>query len=398
MIDRVILHCDCNAFFASVECLHHPQYRDVPMAVAGDVQTRSGIILAKNELAKKCGVVTAETIWQARKKCPGLLLVPPRHGEYHQYFQKINDIYQQYTEQVEPFGIDESWLDVTGSQKLFGTGSEIAEILRNRIRTEIGLTISVGVSFNKVFAKLGSDYKKPDAVTVITRENFRDIVWKQPVEAMIFVGSNAAEALRKIGIRTIGQLALADRELLYETLGKGGTAVCDFANGLDESPVLTFEHTHEVKSVGNGTTLPHDLSNTQEIRSCVTELCELVAGRLRSCGMRCTTVNVALKDPQFHTISRQKPTKNPTDITKELIETAMEIISANYHDGKLVRSVTVTAQNLVPCDTKEQLSLFLQADYKREKMHELEEVKDRIRKKYGRRALRYANTLQSDFE
>jgi len=398
MRDRVILHCDCNAFFASVECLHNPQYRDVPMAVAGDEQTRSGIILAKNELAKKCGVITAETIWQARKKCPGLVLVPPRHGEYHKYYLKINDIYQQYTEQVEPFGVDESWLDVTGSQKLFGPGPEIAETLRNRIKSEIGLTVSIGVSFNKVFAKLGSDYKKPDAVTVITRDNFRDIVWKQPVEAMIFVGSNAAEALRKIGVRTIGQLALADRELLYKTLGKGGPAVCDYANGLDESPVLPFEHTHEVKSVGNGTTLPRDLSTTQEIRNCVTELCELVAGRLRACGMRCTTVNVALKDPQFHTISRQKPTKIPTDITKELIETAMEIIGANYRDGKLIRSVTVTAQNLVPCDAKEQLSLFAQADYRREKMHELEEVKDRIRKKYGRDALRYANTLKSDLE
>ena len=297
---------------------------------------------------------------------------------------------------MEPFGVDESWLDVTGSQKLFGTGPEIAETLRKRIKNEIGLTISIGVSFNKVFAKLGSDYKKPDAVTVITRDNFRDIVWKQPVEAMIFVGRNSAEALHKIGIRTIGQLALADRDLLYKTLGKGGPAVCDFANGLDESPVLPFEHAHEVKSVGNGTTLPRDLSTTQEIRNCVTELCELVAARLRACGMRCTTLNVALKDPQFHTISRQKPIAAPTDITKELIETAMEIIKDNYRDGKLIRSVTVTAQNLVPCDVMQQLSLFSQADYKREKMHELEEVKDRIRKKYGRGALRYANTLTND--
>jgi len=396
MRERVILHCDCNAFFASVECLHNPQYREVPMAVAGDEQTRSGIILAKNELAKKCGVTTAETIWQARKKCPGLVLVPPRHGEYHKFFLQINDIYQQYTELVEPFGIDESWLDVTGSQKLFGTGPEIAQQLRNRIKSEVGLTISIGVSFNKVFAKLGSDYKKPDAVTVITRDNFRNIVWKQPVETMIFVGSTSADALHKIGIRTIGQLALADRELLYKTLGKGGPAIFDFANGKDESPVLQFEHTHIVKSVGNGTTLPHDLSTTQEIRSCVTELCELVAARLRACGMRCTTINVALKDPQFHTISRQKPTASSTDITKELIETAMEIIAVNYRDGKLIRSVTVTAQNLEPSDAKEQLSLFSQADYKREKMHELEEVKDRIRKKYGRAALRYANTLTND--
>ncbi len=210
MDDRVILHCDCNGFYASVECALNPAYRSVPMAVCGDPESRHGVILAKNELAKAFGVQTAETIWQARRKCPELVLAPAHHKEYREFSEAVNAIYCQYTDLVEPFSIDESWLDVTGSRTLFGSGVQIANELRRRVKKETDLTISVGVSFNKIFAKLGSDYKKPDATTLITRENYRQILWPLPVGSMIYVGKVAAEKLSRAGIDTIGQLAQAD--------------------------------------------------------------------------------------------------------------------------------------------------------------------------------------------
>ena len=255
-MERTILHCDCNGFFASVECVHRPELKEVPMAVCGDPENRHGIILAKNELAKQYGVTTAETIWQAKRKCPQLVLVAPHHDEYAHYSRLVNEIYQQYTDRVEPFGIDESWLDVTGCEELFGDGVTIAETLRRRVREEIGLTISVGVSFNKIFAKLGSDYKKPDATTVITRENFRQIVWPLPVGSLLYVGRAAQESLRRIGVTTIGELAQAEQKNLQLALGKLGEQLWVYANGMDESPVHRTDEKREVKSVGNGMTFP----------------------------------------------------------------------------------------------------------------------------------------------
>ena len=195
-MDRIILHCDCNCFYASCELLSHPDLRQLPVAVCGDPTERHGIILAKNEPAKRCGVKTAETIWKAKQKCPGLILLPPHHRLYAEYSKKINAVYGEYTDLVEPFGIDESWLDVTNSLHLFGGDAKaLADTLRGRIKREFGLTISVGVSFNKVFAKLGSDYKKPDATTVIARGNWRDIVFPLPVGDLLFVGRSAQELL-----------------------------------------------------------------------------------------------------------------------------------------------------------------------------------------------------------
>ena len=220
--DRTILHCDCNGFYASVECLLHPELWEVPMAVCGDPDSRHGIILAKNQLAKECGVVTAETIWQPRQKCPVLTLVPPHRQEYVKYSRILNGIYEGYTDLVEPFGIDESWLDVTGTLHLFGDGPAIADRLRAEVRRETGLTISVGVSFNKIFAKLGSDYKKPDAVTVFTRENYKDRVWPLPVEDLLYVGRATRRKLYERNIKTIGALAMTDPKWLHAWFGKWG--------------------------------------------------------------------------------------------------------------------------------------------------------------------------------
>ena len=396
-MDRVILHCDCNAFYASVECLLRPELREVPMAVCGDPESRHGVILAKNELAKKFGVQTAETIWQARRKCPNLVLAPAHRREYVKYSRLVNAIYGQYTDLVEPFGIDESWLDVTGSRQLFGTGRQIADQLRARIRQELGLTISVGVSFNKVFAKLGSDYRKPDATTEITRENFRQIVWPLPAGALLYVGQSAQAALAQLGVTTIGQLAAADRGLLEQRLGKMGGTLHDYANGLDEAPVRRADDRPEVKSVGNNMTFKRNLTGLEDIRLGVAALCDSVAARLRAQGLSCRTVQVVIKDPEFRVISRQKPLEHPTHLASELRQAALEVIRHNWDLRRPIRMLSVTGLNLTHGEEGEQLSLFGgAAPAAREKRERLEAAMDQIRRRYGKGSLRPAGVIGND--
>ena len=297
MTDRVILHCDLNSFYASVELLDYPELRDKPVAVCGDPESRHGIILAKNEAAKKFKVQTAETVWQARKKCPDLVLLPAHHVKYHDFSKKVNAIYDRFTDLVEPFSIDESWLDVTGSLHLFHTdGKGLADRIRQTIREELGLTISVGVSFNKIFAKMGSDYKKPDATTVITRENYRDLLWPLPVTDLIFVGRAAARTLGEYGIRTIGDLANFGREPLVGLLGKQGSTLFDYATGAEHAPVIPAREMPPPKSVGNGLTFPKNLVGWEALRSGVTMLSDEVAVRLRQLDMKCTTVNITVRE------------------------------------------------------------------------------------------------------
>ena len=286
MGERIILHCDLNSFYASVELLDKPALWEVPVAVCGDPKTRHGIILAKNEPAKKYGIQTAETVWQAKKKCPGLVLLPPHHDLYKMWSVRVNDIYERFTDLIEPFGIDESWLDVTNSLHLFGGDARaLADTLRGRIKREFGLTISVGVSFNKVFAKLGSDYKKPDATTVISRENWRDMVWPLPVGDLLYVGRAARRTLAQYGVETIGQLAACKPEMLEQLMGKAGVQLHRYANGLDDAPVRP-QHEHEpVKSVGNSTTFPENLTRWEQVRSGLQMLSDSVAGRLRQQGL-----------------------------------------------------------------------------------------------------------------
>ena len=325
-MERVILHCDQNCFFASVELLSHPDLRDVPMAVCGDPASRHGIILAKNEPAKRFGIQTAETVWQARRKCPSLVLLPPHHKLYREYSVRVNELYGQYTDLVEPFGIDESWLDITGSMHLFGGDPvAIADELRRRVREELGLSISVGVSFNKIFAKLGSDYKKPDATTLISPENWQEIVWPLPVGAMLFVGRSAQRTLAQYGVETIGQLAACRPEMLEKLLGKLGRQMHEYANGLDRSPVRPQAEREPVKSVGNGTTFPHDLTRWEEVRAGLAALSDSVAMRLRRQGLYCSGVQVTIKDSSFCSISRQKRLESPTRLMKDIQRAAMEL-------------------------------------------------------------------------
>ncbi len=389
-MERTILHCDCNGFYASVECVLNPSLKTIPMAVGGSEENRHGIILAKNELAKKYNIQTAETIHSARRKCPDLVVVAPHHDLYHEYSRRVNAIYEQYTDLVEPFGIDESWLDVTGSRRLFGDGKTIADELRMRVREEVGLTISVGVSFNKVFAKLGSDYKKPDATTVINRIDVPGMVYPLPVSALLYVGRTTQKALATLGIKTIGELAACDERLLANRLGKAGTMLSIYARGLDDSPVKSFYEKEPVQSVGNGTTFSHDLVGEDQIRHGVMELCEKVAQRMRANGVKCTTVQVQIKNPQFKVISRQKKLDRATYVSREIFDAAMDIIHSAWNINSPVRMITITGASLINenADTH-QMTLFEEDDKTHEKRENLEKTMDQLNAKFGSKKIKF---------
>ena len=393
--DRTILHCDLNGFYAAVECVHNPHLRQVPMAVAGSSDDRHGIILAKNELAKQFDIKTAETVWQAKRKCPDLVLTPPRHEEYALYSNKVNDIYQEFTDLVEPFGIDESWLDVTGVLHLFGTGKDMADQIRKTIKDRLDLTVSVGVSFNKIFAKLGSDYKKPDATTVITRENFKTLLWPLPVTRLLYVGKVTRDTLTGIGIRTIGQLAQTDRQDMVTLLGKPGGMIHDYANGIDDSPVKAYGD-QDIKSVGNGTTFSQDLVGFDRIRTQVYALSDEVARRLRKYQLKAQVISIMIKDPYFKTISRQKPLYAPSYLTREIAQTAMALVQENWSEQKPVRSITVTGMNLIKEEEAiEQLSLFDQTpDFDKERLEKLDQTVDEIRQRFGKDAIGSGSSIK----
>ncbi len=389
-MDRVILHCDLNSFYASVELLDHPELREQPVAVCGDPESRHGVILAKNEAAKRFQVQTAETVWQARKKCPGLVLLPAHHDKYHHYSKLVNAIYERFTDLVEPFSVDESWLDVTGTLHLFHTdGKGLADRIRETVREELGLTISVGVSFNKIFAKMGSDYKKPDATTVVSRENYRQLLWSLPVNDLIFVGRAAAKTLGGYGIRTIGELAAADRGALVQLLGKQGGTLHDYATGAEHAPVIPARELPPPKSVGNGLTFPRNLVGWEELRAGVAMLSDEVAARLRRLDMKCATVNIAVRDPNFKDISRQKGLPSPTYLAREITQAAMELLRQSWDPRAPVRALTVTGQNLMPADQAgEQLDLLApEASPQREKVERIERTMDGIRERFGREAI-----------
>lgn len=393
MQDRVILHCDANSFFASVEMVFHPEYRDVPMAVCGNEEERRGIVLAKNQVAKKYRIETAETVYSARKKCPHLITVPPRYHEYEKFSRELNRIYARYTDLIEPFGIDESWLDVTGSQKLFGDGNAIAERIRREVKEELGITVSIGVSFNKVFAKLGSDYRKPDAITEISRDNMRQIVFPLPVGSLLFVGRKTAEALERIGIRTIGDLALTSPLFLEKQFGKHGILMSLYARGEDDSPVLPPPEENHAKSIGSGMTFPQNLIGEGMVREGLYPLAEEVATQMRRTGRVCATVSLTIRDEFLHTISRQQAVLPPTDIAASLIENAIDIYRREWSPSRPIRMLTLTAMNLTEREPQ-QIGLFddENEDSRREKRRELEKTVDAIRTKYGRDSLAYGHT------
>ncbi len=395
-MERTILHCDCNSFFASVECVYRPELWKVPMAVCGDPENRHGIVLAKNELAKQYGINTAETVWQAKRKCPELVMVPPHYERYEDFYQRINAIYCEYTDRVEPFSIDESWLDVTGSRLLFGDGQTIADTLRRRIREELGLTISVGVSFNKSLAKMGSDYRKPDATTVFSKDNYKTILYPMALSNLIFAGHSTVETLGRMGIKTIGDLACSDRACIASALGKIGGQLHDYANGYDPSPVRLFTDKREIKSCGNGMTFPRDIRKAEQLHNGLLALVEPVAARLRAHRLQCKTVHITVKFPSLKTVSHQRTLAHSTSVTSELYEAALVALHECWNEGTPVRSLTVTASKLSEGEEVQQLNLFNTDDGKRERNILLDTAVDALRDRFGKHAVKRLAILHNE--
>lgn len=365
------------------------------MAVCGSQENRHGIVLAKNELAKKYGIQTAETVFSAKRKCPQLVIAEPHYNEYSKFSRSVNEIYARYTDIIEPFGIDESWLDVTASQGLFGTGYEIAEKISRDVKREIGITLSIGVSFNKVFAKLGSDYKKPDAITVINEENFRKIIYPLPVGDLLFVGRKTTAELAAMGVRTIGELAACSPQILSMRLGKAGELLHKYACGDDDSPVSPVRE--DTKSISNGFTFRHDLIGREECRIGIDFLSEEIGTRLREKGVKCSTVQLTIKDEYLRSTQRQKVQNPPTDIGSEIADTAFELLCDEWSDTRPVRMITVTAINLLKGDVAQQISLFDEDNSsKRQKKKNAEEAVDKIRQKYGLGSITKGAVIDND--
>lgn len=379
---RHILHCDFNAFYASVECQRHPELRNKPVAVCGSSEARHGIVLTANYIAKPRGVKTGMAIWQAKQRCPDLVVLPPDMDEYIRISKMAREIYEDYTDQIEPFGLDESWLDVTGSVGLYGTPMRIAREISERAKFELGITLSIGVADNKITAKLGSDYKKPDAITRIERDNYKEIVYPLPVEDLLYVGPATSRKLRSVGISTIGRLAETPLDCLTRRLGKMGAVLHMFANGWDTSPVQKSDHIPNIKSVGNSATTPRDLVCDEDVHLMLYLLAESVAARMRELASRCTVVEVCIRDTDLHSFSRQRKLLTPTCSSAEIAQTAFELFRANYHWEKPVRSIGVRGSGLVEAEAGVQLSLY-QSDIKRDRWERIDKAVDALRQRYG---------------
>lgn len=375
--DNVILHADANSFFVSVSTALNPELKGKAVAVAGSKELRHGIILAKSEVAKSYGVKTAEPIWEAKRKCPKLIIIPPLYQEYVEFSRKLFDMYTSYTDKVESFGLDECWLDCTESQNLYGDGQTIANELRRRAREELGITLSVGVSFTKVFSKLGSDYKKPDATTVIDRSNYKKIAWGLPITDMLMVGRQTAKTCEKMNIRTIGDIARCNPLLLEKKLGVIGMKLYEYANGTDAEKVNYYYSHHVPESVGNGTTLYRDITDGNEITAVITSLSDIVATRLRRHLLKAFGVKLTLKFSDMTYSGKQSLLQTPTDTASDIASACETLLPVVRIGSKSIRAITVTAYKLTN-ENVEQMSIF--SDCRSDKLNG---TIDNLRKKYG---------------
>ena len=392
-MERIILHSDCNSFYASVECLHHPEIREKPVAVGGDIEQRHGIILAKNQLAKQFHVSTGEAIWQAKQKCPELIVLPPDFPLYLRFSRLARDIYLDYSSRVEPFGLDEAWLDITSRENQKDKGEKTAQEIRKRIREELGITVSIGVSYNKIFAKLGSDYRKPDAVTLITKENYRQIAWPLPVSDLLYVGPATKRKLNGFGVHTIGELAQTPVEILRSKFGKIGDILWCFSNGLDSSPVADFQNQPIVKSIGNSTTAPRDLERDEDVKMILYVLADSVARRLREQGLKGRTIHISVRDNSLFSFTRQKTLLSYTNLTGEIAREALSLFREHYRWKRPVRSVGISVSDLAADTIYSQTSLFCD-EVKREKMERLDKALDRLKARFGTFAVQPAVLLK----
>ena len=388
--ERIILHSDLNNFYASVECRDNPKIREKPVAVSGNPKNRHGIVLAKNMKAKKSGVKTGDTIWEAMQKCPEIIFVSPRFDRYIELSKVVREIYYDYTDMIEPFGIDECWLDVTRSIPLFPSGEYIAEDIRRRVKEEVGLTVSIGVSFNKIFAKLGSDMKKPDAVTVINKDNYKNKVWTLPVNELLYAGRATTKKLNKLNIFTIGDLAAADENIIKKHMGKNGVMLQEYARGNDESDVKNVEYKREVKSIGNGTTMPFDVTDIEDIKIVLMLLSESVSKRLREKEFYASVIQLGIKFNNLESVERQSPLNFVTRNTDDIFNKALSI----FRKEKIhmpVRALSVRACNLVRNPVWQE-SLFVNYDEGNEKRDVMSES---LRKKFGQTIIQRGIMLEN---
>ena len=394
---RIVLHSDLNNFFASVECKKRPELLGKPVAVCGNREDRHGIVLAKNEMAKKYGVKTAEAIWQAKNKCPGLVIVPPDYDEYVRYSRIVKEIYYGYTDMIESFGIDEAWLELTGDRKVrtLEQGVCVANEIRMRVKKETGLTVSVGVSDNKVFAKLASDFKKPDAVTLLGPCNYESVISKMDVGEMLFVGKSTRAKIHLYGINTIGDLASSNSLFMRSILGKNGESLYRDACGANVSKVARFGETEKAKSVGNSVTLPFDLSGKDDVHTVFSALAEKVAYRLRNSGFAAGTVCISVRSTELVTTEKQMQ----VDITSNAVEiaaAATKLYVENYDVNRPVRSVGLRATNLVSRNSSVQLSMFDTSHLTREKRNRIDNTMDKIRSRYGASSITHVSAMKID--
>lgn len=392
-MERKILHIDFNNFYSSVESLKNTELSEHPLAVAGDPQKRHGIILAKNEIAKRFGVRTGEPIWQAKQKCPALLTIAPHFNDYVRISEQGRKIIEEYSSRIEPFGLDESWVDISNIATGFLDAEHIANELRMRIKKELGISVSIGVADNKPFAKLGSDLKKPDAVTVLCPKDYRSRIWPLPVSNLLFIGRATELMLLDLGIETIGDLARSNLDLLKTQFGKWGVTLHIFANGADDSPVRFSQQPVAPKSIGNGVTTPYDLKNDTDVKLTLTMLCESVASRLRENCVRARTIHVSIRDVGLSSFTRQKKLEHPTYLASELLCAAMELFQANYNWEVPIRSLTVTTSDFIMEQTPTQITLW-QEEEKRIRKEKLAHAVDDIRSRYGHHAVLRGSLLQ----
>lgn len=389
-MERTILHSDMNNFYASVEIMLNPKLKGKAVAVCGSTETRHGIVLAKSETAKKAGVKTGMANWEAANLCPGLITIQPHFERYLKYSKLAKEIYNEYTNQVEPYGMDECFLDVTGSYKIFGSGMSIAQNIRNEIKNELGLTVSIGVSFNKVFAKLGSDMKKPDAVTEIKKAEFMYKIWPLDVSRLLYVGRSTEKKLKNYGITTIGALAKAQPNFLNQILGKNGLMLHSFANGLDTSPVMESDYRSPVKSIGHGITCTSDLVDNGEVWKVIFELSQDIGRRLITNSLRAGGVQVSIRDSSLFVKQFQGKMPYTTLAPIEIAKKAYKMFIENYSWNKNIRSVTVRAINLVPENEARQITLFENASEKQEKVFKT--IED-IRRRFGKNSICAASLM-----
>lgn len=390
---RVVLHMDANSFYASVEVAYAPQLRGLPVSVGGDVEARHGIVLASTPEAKKKGVKTGMALYEAKQHCPNLIIIQPNFDRYKRFSDMMRAMMKEYTPLVESYGLDEAWMEITNPGVSLVDGYDLAATLRRRAREDFGITLSAGVSFNKIFAKLGSDYQKPDATTVISPTNFKRLVWPLPASDLLFVGPKTFRKLKNIEINTIGDIANSPPGMLETWFGKVGAMHVAHANGLDNTPVMPITTTRDIQSVGNSMTTPADMVTSDDVKCIFGLLADSVAMRLREAGMVGRCVSIHVRDTNLHIRSCQLTIDHYTCLAVEITDTAMWLFfERDYSQMLPLRSIGVSVSSLADFNKPLQMDLFGEVAW-RDRLLKVDVTIDDIKRRFGSKAVVRANVL-----